>query len=273
MTKSLGDLLVVSDLDGTLLTSSEGLPGCNAAMIRLFSALGGRFTVATGRSPASARRALDGLPLGAPAIVFNGGMLYDYEKGVVAAEHFLPRQTALDAIRALTAQAPEVGVEVLADNGRMYLPACGAVVQRHAVREGLPYVAAQLEDIPGRWYKVLFGAPPAVLSSLEQFAAGLEWEGAYFTATSPTYLELMPQGVDKGSALRELCALIGVAAENVIAVGDYYNDIGMLRAAGHPVAVGNAAPQVKLLCEGEVLPCRDGGVAQLLYELIRRYER
>ena len=57
MTKSLGDLLVVSDLDGTLLTSSEGLPGCNAAMLRLFSALGGRFTVATGRSPSSARRA------------------------------------------------------------------------------------------------------------------------------------------------------------------------------------------------------------------------
>ena len=53
MTKSLGDLLVVSDLDGTLLTSSEGLPGCNAAMLRLFSALGGRFTVATGRSPVS----------------------------------------------------------------------------------------------------------------------------------------------------------------------------------------------------------------------------
>ena len=58
MTKSLGDLLVVSDLDGTLLTSSEGLSGCNAAMLRLFSALGGRFTVATGRSPSSARRAL-----------------------------------------------------------------------------------------------------------------------------------------------------------------------------------------------------------------------
>ena len=47
----------------------------------------------------------------------------------------------------------------------------------------------------------------------------------------------------------------------------------MLQAAGHAVAVGNAVPQVKLLCEGEVLPCRDGGVAQLLYELIRRYER
>ena len=85
MTKSLQDLLVVSDLDGTLLTSSEGLPGCNAAMIRLFSALGGRFTIATGRSPASARRALNGLPLGAPAIVFNGGMLYDYEKDAAAA--------------------------------------------------------------------------------------------------------------------------------------------------------------------------------------------
>ena len=132
-------------------------------------------------------------------------------------------------------------------------------------------MAVQLEDIPGDWYKILFAASPAVISRLEKLVQQQEWEDAYFTTTSPTYLELMPAGVDKGAALRELCNRIETPLENVFAVGDYYNDLPMLQVCGHPVAVGNAVAQVKVASEIQVLPCRDGGVAQLLYDLIRRY--
>ena len=49
MIESLADLLVVSDMDNTLLTAKEGVPSCNRVTIQLFCELGGRFTVATGR--------------------------------------------------------------------------------------------------------------------------------------------------------------------------------------------------------------------------------
>jgi len=271
MIKSLCDLLVVSDLDGTLLTAKEGIPACNREMLRLFAAMGGRFTVASGRSPLSVERALDGIPLSTPAIVFNGGMLYDYEQRQSLWRHFVPRETAVDAVRMLTRELPGLGVEVLADNDRMYLPAANQFTYLHTLHEQLPYVLAELEEIPGEWFKVLFAAAPAEIDRLEAAAEGQTWEGAYFVRTSPTYYELMPAGIDKGSALRELCEKLAIPRENVVAIGDHHNDISLLRAAGCPVAVGNAVPQLKMVSEREMLPCRDGGVAQLLYELIKRY--
>lgn len=271
MKKRLQDLLVVSDLDGTLLTAPDGLPGCNETVIRLFTMLGGRFTIASGRSPLSVKNALGDLPLSAPAIVFNGGMIYDYQKEEPSCEHFVPRQTALSAIHLLREQDPAIGVEILASNGRMYQPFCGEYVNRHTQHEGLPYVVAPLEDIPGDWYKVLFGGSPEEIARLEKFAAEQQWEHGYFVTTGPVYLELLPTGVSKGAALRELCQQLKVEREDLYVIGDYFNDLSMMEISGHPIAVENAVPQVKLASEMTVLPCKDGGVAQLLYELIRRY--
>ena len=53
MKPPLGDTLVICDMDNTLLTAKEGIPACNRAVIRLYTSLGGLFTVATGRPPES----------------------------------------------------------------------------------------------------------------------------------------------------------------------------------------------------------------------------
>ena len=66
MIESLADLLVVSDMDNTLLTAKEGVPSCNRVTIQLFCELGGRFTVATGRPVESVRAALGDLALSCP---------------------------------------------------------------------------------------------------------------------------------------------------------------------------------------------------------------
>ena len=58
MKPPLGDTLVICDMDNTLLTAKEGIPACNRAVIRLYTSLGGLFTVATGRPPESIRACL-----------------------------------------------------------------------------------------------------------------------------------------------------------------------------------------------------------------------
>ena len=55
MKPPLGDTLVICDMDNTLLTAKEGIPACNRAVIRLYTGMGGLFTVATGRPPESIR--------------------------------------------------------------------------------------------------------------------------------------------------------------------------------------------------------------------------
>ncbi|MGH0054018.1 MAG: Cof-type HAD-IIB family hydrolase [Sphaerochaetaceae bacterium] len=64
-------------------------------------------------------------------------------------------------------------------------------------------------------------------------------------SSSPRYIEIFARGVDKGHAVRSLCESYGVNPGTVMAVGDYYNDIGMFRAAGYAVAMGNAPDAVK----------------------------
>ena len=70
MTK-LSDLLLVSDIDGTLMNFPAPIPPRNIEALRRFTAAGGRFSVATGRSIASARPYVEQLPVNAPCILYD----------------------------------------------------------------------------------------------------------------------------------------------------------------------------------------------------------
>jgi hydroxymethylpyrimidine pyrophosphatase-like HAD family hydrolase len=77
-------------------------------------------------------------------------------------------------------------------------------------------------------------------------------------------VELGPAGVDKGSGLAWLCDHLGIAASEVVAFGDEWNDLTMLRWAGHGVAMANA-DQLVLDHADEIAPSNaDDGVAVVL---------
>ena len=66
-----------------------------------------------------------------------------------------------------------------------------------------------------------------------------------FIRSEQTLFEILPKGTNKGILLPHFEKILGVKKENIIAIGDYHNDIGMLRAAGLGVAVANAVPEAK----------------------------
>ena len=66
------------------------------------------------------------------------------------------------------------------------------------------------------------------------------WSYQYFN-----FLEVLEAGSDKGIALAWLAEYLGIGREEVMAIGDAHNDIGMIGWAGLGCAVGNAAPEVK----------------------------
>ena len=63
-----------------------------------------------------------------------------------------------------------------------------------------------------------------------------------------TSLDLNPLGVNKGSGIRELLEKVGIGREDAYAFGDGLNDLEMMTAVGHPIAMGNAFPEIKELC-------------------------
>lgn len=80
-----------------------------------------------------------------------------------------------------------------------------------------------------------------------------------------------PAGVDKGSGLAQLAAQLGVAREDVCAVGDWYNDVPMFAWAGRSFVMGQSLPEVKKHATDELRATSDegGGVAEAIERWLR----
>ena len=88
------------------------------------------------------------------------------------------------------------------------------------------------------------------------------------TRSADCLIEIVPKGVSKASALTSLAAKLGIAIEETMAIGDAYNDLPMLKAAGKSIAMGNAFPEVKEVTDYETLTCTENGLAAAIYHYV-----
>jgi len=271
MAKKINDLLVISDLDNTLLTAKEGIPEYNIQMIKQFQQLGGKFTVATGRSVESVSRYLGQINLNAPAITYNGGIIYDYENNNILYRAVLPEK-ARDILKILLDEFPEVGCEIMCDNFRTYLITENDYTYWHLFDEKLSYIDTEADSISNNWIKVLFSDENSRMLEMKDFCEkNIDCDEIEFVMTNSIYFEMMPKNITKGKALKTLCDLTGIPIGNTIAVGDYYIDVEILKNSGLSVCVDNAPDDIKKLCHIIVPSCTDGGVGHLLAQIIKSY--
>jgi Cof subfamily protein (haloacid dehalogenase superfamily) len=236
--------LIVADLDGTLRSRVLGItPGTHAA-IAAARARGVRVCVATGRMWPSAAPWVRRLAADPPVILYNGGQVLDFATGRVLYERRLPRETARAAL-ALLRREPEARLHLFVDD-RVYVERPDPVTDAYAADDGVrvdvvPVLEARLTADP---YKILVIGPPERVEAL-----GLEVRGTglpvHAVQSEPQYLEILPPGVSKGVALGAMLERLGVPAEAVIAIGDNWNDLEMIEAAGLGVAMGHAPEGVR----------------------------
>lgn len=98
------------------------------------------------------------------------------------------------------------------------------------------------------------------------------WGTLEITNSSPWNLEMNPLGVSKASALRELCAMLGIDMSQTVAVGDSLNDIAAIREAGLGVAMGNAQDEVKQAADVVTFSNNEHGVAEVLRKYVLKAE-
>ena len=231
--------LLASDIDGTLMTEGK-VPARNLEAIQRFQQEGGLFTIATGRSTKAVLPVFDFIRCNCPAIVYNGGMIYDYE-----AQQILYERALSSADKRLCAELvpsfPQVGIEVHSGS-RVYLLNRSAESDWHEAYERITPTCTTVEAILDQpWNKVFFAldreetfddilrlAEPKLRESGTSYIVK-----TYATDRGSTHYacEQMPAGVNKGTALPELARLTGVKPGHVFAIGDYYNDVELLAAA------------------------------------------
>ncbi|HXF81501.1 MAG TPA: Cof-type HAD-IIB family hydrolase [bacterium] len=247
--------LLVADIDGTIVTSRrEVTPGVRAA-VRAAQSRGVRVLLATGRIWISAERYVRALGADPPAILYNGGLVYDFTTGEewhrvdLDAAH---ARAVLELLRAL----PQVQPHVYAGD-RIFTGTINEITERYRRKDGVPVEAVGdlVGALPSRVMKILIiGERP----HLERAAAAIARLALPVRTvfSEETYLEILPAGSSKGAALQLVAARLGIPLAEVIAVGDNLNDLEMLQTAGLGVAMGNA-PAALRAAAGYVAPTND----------------
>lgn len=238
------NVIIMSDLDGTLLTDGKQIDGRDLAAIARFREKGGLFTVATGRGIAMAKSVIEKLGIDVPCVIFNGAAVYDFREKKFLWHSDMP-SCAADYIRTLEKAFPDVGIEILHAES-VYVTDNNETVEEHMAIEGIEPIRCTLDEAPREsWLKVLIAYPPERIGEIIDFtrencAAGVNW-----VHSAPMYYEMLPAGISKGYGFRRLLEILGRDGLFTVAVGDYGNDTDMVRTADFGAAVGNAQEEVK----------------------------
>jgi Cof subfamily protein (haloacid dehalogenase superfamily) len=250
--------LLAMDIDGTLLDSQWKLPEANRAAIAEAVDRGIEVLLVTGRRFDFARPVAEELDCELLLIVNNGALIKSLS-GETHLRHLLPRATAkmvLEATRAYRTGAAVIfdrpkARQIMLESIDWNDPSRRQYYQRNSEYIGqVASLEACLEDDDP--IQVMFTGPfeevRKALAILQELPAAETYSLAIteYEAKNFSILDVICRNCSKGTTLEEWARRRGIARDEVMAVGDNWNDHDMLEYAGYPVVMGNSIPELKL---------------------------
>lgn len=267
MFKDKSKIVFFSDMDGTLLSTDKTLSARNADAIMRLRKAGGLFAVATGRVIQATRHYFAPFGLDCPVILCNGGMIYDCAENKVKWSEYLPEDKARVMVKELLEKFPEVCAEICTPDG-IYDVNINDYERKHWKIGGFTAeICGSLENVPhGEWCKILFAMPETSIKPFASYADTLGYAGdVEFVTSSTIFHEMLPKNCSKGGAMDKLLSIYGLDDCVTVAMGDYNNDIEMLRRADFAACPSNAIDEVKAVCDMVCkADCTGGAVAEII---------
>src|SRR5258708_4887792 len=236
--------LVVSDVDGTLLTKDKTLTdGAKAAVRRLRDA-GIGFTITSSRPTIGMRFLIEPLAITLPVGAFNGSCIVDPQLKPIE-QHLIPAPAVQRSLDVLN----EFGVDIwLFTSDRWltrrpdgdYVPA-----EKRAIRAD-PTIVEDFSPYLSTACKIVGSSADAPL--LQRCEAAIQQAlGAEATAvrSQSYYLDIIPPGCNKGTFVQAIARRLGISTDAVATIGDMQNDLAMFQNSGLSIAMGNATDDVK----------------------------
>ncbi len=268
---TIKDLILVSDLDGTIIPNSGKISQKNLDAIKKFRELGGTFTIATGRSPIQAKAFLDEMGIDGPMIANNGAAIYDPKTDEnLWVKNF--DESYKDVILDVKKQFPHIGIVSISGKDKYEVISNNSIVEKYSKISEAIYQRAVNDEIPDNCCKVLFAVTESELSEVSTYLFSKNYDNVDFVLSGGNCLEMMSKGISKGYPFERLIQIYGKKLENSVAIGDYNNDVEMIEKAGIGVAVENALDNVKAVANLIVKSCEDDGIADLIEYLINNID-
>ncbi|CAO4133460.1 Cof-type HAD-IIB family hydrolase [Methylorubrum extorquens] len=259
--------LVVSDVDGTLVTDDKRLTPAAIEAVRRLGSAGIGFTLASSRPPVGLRHLAEALDLRLPLGAFNGSTVCTPDLRPIS-ERLIPESVAREAVARLDAAGVDLwvfadGAWNLRDDRAPYTD-----LERRTLQTE-PSVVPDLSPLLGRAAKIVgVSRDHAVLARLEEaLAAELEGRAAVH-CSQPYYLDVTPPGIDKGSFVADLGRQLGIPRQRIATLGDAANDIALFRESGLSIAMGNAAPAVRQAASAVTSGNNEDGFARAINRFV-----
>lgn len=254
--------LLALDLDGTTLNSSGEITGANRIAIREAEEAGVLVTIATGRRFRDAQPVGIDLGLNAPLITHNGALLKYAGSMETVAYSLLSTETSLDIVRAGKTLGGDalVSTDPLGDGTLLYdrISDDNAPLQKYIRwsrslhgdedKASVCHVRA-LEDILDEHdiVHISFSGGCSAMSELELTLRNELGDGVTILATiyprlDFTLIDILPPDASKGHGVAKLAGINELDRDEVMVIGDNFNDLEMLEYASTAVVMGNADP-------------------------------
>lgn len=252
--------LVAVDLDGTLLNDSKRVTEQTAGALSCLPRRDVKLVIASARPPRSVRHIYQTLSLDTLQINYNGALIWD-EPGQRAVYH---RPIAGKLVQQVIEHARDMFDEVIVtcevldkwftdrgddafttETGKMFKPDTICPIEQMCTQ---PIT------------KLMLLGEPRIILRLEDTLAEQFSDQVTVLKTDKDLLQIMHPQVSKATALAKVAKWYGVPMEQVMAIGDAPNDVGMLQAAGVSIAMDNAHPLVKDVADWVAPSNNDHGV-------------
>lgn len=252
--KKFDGYLLCTDLDGTLTNSGGEISKRNFEAINYFEDNGGIFIMATGRFPKYVRKFQELLNSSPLVIALNGTMIYDLAGDKIIYSSCLNDNAAqvLDYVNENFGFVKEILI--------------------HTASESFIYgkentAGGSCPEYPKPWYKILFiqNADKSILLEeklMERF--GHEYN---FNRSWAEGIEMIGRESGKGECIFKLKKILNREIHTTVCVGDYENDISMIKMADNGFAVQNAIDEVKQIADFITVSNNDDAIAHIIYGL------
>lgn len=260
--------LIVLDLDGTLITDQKELTQQTIDIIREAQEKRILVTIATGRAFELTKPYAEKLNIKIPLILNNGALIKHRNPESIITKHTLDDKTVDYFIDY--ANQHQLGYTFYAEDG-FYTNDPNRTAFYTTWNESHPDAQIKLiqdptkEDLFTRsLYKMLIVIPDEDMMS-QTYTRFKDHPDFHVTQSLNEFFDVLPKGINKGTALKQLMESYHLKPENVLVFGDNTNDLEIFKVAMHTVAMPNASEDLKAIAKTIALDDNNNdGVAKTL---------
>lgn len=262
---------LVLDIDGTVTNSKKEITKKTLDSIIKIQEKGCKVVLASGRPTPGIIPVANELRLkeyGGYILSFNGAKIINCQTEEVIYQKVLP----LDVIPTIYEEAKKNEVGLVTYEGNHVISGTGvdeyvekeAKINKIEIKEVDNFPEYVTFDVN----KCLITGEPSKLEELDKEMNQKYGEGLSIYRSEPFFLEIMPKNIDKAYSLEQLCKHLDITKDEMVAIGDGFNDLSMIRYAGLGVAMDNAQDKVKEVADYITKSNDEDGVAHVIEEFM-----